>query len=232
VGIPTIVDELAKDGDPSRVAVFASWPPIAKATGGSDDALISTGRNTTNHPELLERHEATARSFARGEASGPAPSYGDYRPDVHTGALALPYLILERPRFLFIGLGDTDELAHKNDYPGYLASLRSADALIGDVAAVLESFEKEGYSTLLVVTSDHGRSHVFSEHGRDHPESARVWLLAAGNVIHARGRIDSPERRHLANVVPTVRAAMGMPERGPSQAMTELFRYSDHLALR
>jgi arylsulfatase A-like enzyme len=140
--------------------------------------------------------------------------------------LALRYLREREPRFLFLGLGDTDEHAHKSDYPSYLRALRDADRTIGEVAIHLAELSAAGTSTMLVVTTDHGRSHDFAEHGRMWPESARVWMVASGDPVVARGRVSSPQARSLADVSATLRAVAGLP---PSDApssgrvLSELF---------
>lgn len=222
----TIADDLAIDGDPSRVAVFASWKPLARATAADPSRmLVSAGRSGTNRPPLLTAHEETRDIYERGERAAPAPGYADYRPDEHTAALALAYLRRERPRFLFIGLGDTDELAHQADYAGYLRALSRADRLVGDVAITLGHLSDQGTPTLLIVTTDHGRAHDFPHHGSAYPESARTWLVAAGEAVRARGRVRSPGPRYLADVTATLRALTDAPTAtgDPGVALRELF---------
>jgi phosphopentomutase len=147
-----------------------------------------------------------------GEAAGPAPGHGDFRRDEVTARLALHHLRASRPRFLFIGLGETDEYGHRREYKNYLRALREADRVIGEVAAVLEGFERQGRETLLLVTTDHGRSHDFESHGAHAPESARVWLLAAGSRFVARGYARAIAPRRLADLAPTLRFALGLPK--------------------
>jgi arylsulfatase A-like enzyme len=186
--------------------------------------LLSTGRNGTNHPELLLDHESLAQAYQRGEAASPDPGYGSYRPDALTAEIALAYLRVRRPRFLFLSLGDTDEHAHHGSYARYLEALRYADHVVGEIAVTLADMSAAGQPTLLVVTADHGRASSFAEHGAAWPESSRVWLVAAGDAVLARGLVHSPTPRRLADIAPTVRAIAGL-DRGPSTGtvMTELF---------
>ena len=69
--------------------------------------------------------------------AGAGPGWLDYRRDRYTAALALEYLVATRPRLLFVGLGDTDEYAHRDDYPRYLDSLRAADQFVGELMTTL-----------------------------------------------------------------------------------------------
>jgi arylsulfatase A-like enzyme len=73
-----------------------------------------------------------------------------------------------------------------------------------------------GERTVVMLTSDHGRSRDFKNHGGGYPESARVWLVAAGAGITARGPIDAPVPRYLADIAPTMRKLLGLPrDEGP-----------------
>jgi hypothetical protein len=221
---PTLADELS-NGDPKRVAVFSSWPTIARAASREPEGvLISAGRRGTSHPELLAGDPVLQTLVDAGERSGARPGYGSYRPDRHTAALALRYLRQHPPRLLFLGLGDTDEWAHQDDYPHYLEALRQADRVIGELAIHLADLSAGGTPTLLLITTDHGRSHGFVDHGRVWPESARIWLVAAGDPVRARGRVASPRSRRLADVTATLRAVAGLPSSaGQGRVLSELF---------
>ena len=141
--------------------------------------------------------------------------------------MALSYLRAERPDFLFVGLGETDEFAHQGNYAGYLDALREADDFLGEVSAELAARAQQGVKTALFVTADHGRAESFREHGKPYPESARVWLVASGTAILARGFVASPEQRRLADIAPTLRTVFGLPgdgSRGAGTPLTELLR--------
>jgi hypothetical protein len=212
---PTLLDEiLALPGtSPADVSVVASWEGIEKAASIDPNRLtISVGRTSGRTRSLFATDPEGARLLLQGERSGPEPGHGDFRRDQATANLALHYLRTRRPRFMFIGLGETDEFGHRRDYRSYLRALRQADDVIGKVANVLDDFEREGQDTLLLVTSDHGRSYDFETHGGHAPESARVWLFAAGSRFVARGYARAAVPRHLADLAPTLRFAVGLPE--------------------
>jgi arylsulfatase A-like enzyme len=131
----------------------------------------------------------------------------------------------ERPDFLFVGLGETDEFAHQGNYAGYLDALREADRFLGELATELAARAQAGVRTALFVTADHGRAASFKDHGKPYPESARVWLVASGTAIAARGFVSSPQPRHLADITPTLRSVFGLPAdgtRGAGSPLTEL----------
>ena len=193
----TIVDEVIDAG--SEAAVISSWELIDRAAAKDPGrAILSTGRHHVAHREVFDD-----KTFDEGASSGPGCGIGDYRPDALTIRLALDYLSHHTPKFAFVGLGDTDEHAHRDDRAGYIDALRTADAFLAALDARLPA------SATILVTADHGRAANFRDHGMM-PEAARVWLVARGAGIDARGPLDqSPVR--LADVTPTIRCLLGMP---------------------
>ena len=117
-----------------------------------------------------------------------------------------------RPRCAFLGLGDADEHAHLGDYRSYLAALRAFDAFVGELTATLARQGEHGASTTVIVTTDHGRADSVTGHGAKHPESGRVWLFAAGGAVPARGKVALAQPAKLADVAPTARTLLGLPE--------------------
>ena len=182
-GARTLLDEFAaaSAGDSNQVALFTSWPDIARVAS------------------------------ERGVVAEPLPRSGGFRADAITADLAIAHLKAHPPKFLFLGLGEPDEFGHQNDYAGYLRALHRADARIAEVDQELTRLAARGTRTALFVTADHGRADSFVEHGSKFPESARVWLIAAGSALGATGFVAAPSQRRLADLAPTVRQIAGLP---------------------
>lgn len=181
--------------DPSA-AVYASWETIARAVPASAAGLaVHAGRGP-------------------GEDEPPYPGNDDYRPDQRTAAMAIDHLVHNRPRFLWLALGDTDEWAHRHDYRGYVEALRFADGVVGEIAAHLAEMGERGARTVLVVTTDHGRDPDFADHGGR--ASAGVWLMARGGPIAKHGAAPLSRVRHLRDIAPTLAEILGVP--GPEGA--------------
>jgi hypothetical protein len=195
---PTIVDQVGSGS--SDVAVFSSWGPIVRAAATkASDVVMSTG----------------------------TPGTGEFRADRATADRALAYFAERHPTFMFVGLGEPDEYAHKGDYPGYLGSLRQADVVIGELLSLLATGGDRGQRTTVLVTCDHGRADDFRNHGAPWPESSRVWLVAYGGAITAHGFIDAERRHRLADIVPTIRELLGLPAdltSGAGSPIAELLR--------
>ncbi|MEZ4229960.1 MAG: hypothetical protein R3B89_12365 [Polyangiaceae bacterium] len=220
---PGLVEQLA-GADPGDVAVFASWPTVGDALRPDAPALVSAGKKyLLGAPELAR--VGLVDTWEAAQAVSPKPGYNNYRPDHETAALGLAYLQRRHPRFLFMSLGDTDEYAHQGKREAYWQALRRYDRTVAAVERTLAEFEARGARTLFLLTTDHGRADGFSEHGAAYPESSRVWLIAGGSAVRARGTVESPRERRLRDVAPTVLLAAG---RSPSasndgEPLLELF---------
>ncbi len=202
-----LVEQLAS-GDPGEVAVFASWPTVGDALRVNAPGLISTGRKHLLGKDQLEQ-AGLLESWRSAHGRSAKPGWGNYRPDAETSEIALAYLQRRQPRFLFLSLGDTDEYAHQGKRDSYWLALRRFDRTVALVEQALNELAAQGGRTLLLITTDHGRAEGFSEHGAQYPESSRVWLLATGTAVRARGVVESPRERRLRDVAPTVLFAAG-----------------------
>jgi len=206
---PTLLDEWQAAHPDTQMTIISSWSRIPRAAAKDLSPIaVSAGRSFVVRPDEFCTSTELCTQFKAGAQLSPWPGTDDYRPDRATASLALTYLRTHHSRFVFIGLGDTDEYAHRGDYDGYLAALRHADDTLGAVHQWMSEQERKGHRTLLVVTADHGRSSGFVNHGGA-PEAARVWALFAGSVVTARGR-PITTRRRLADIAPTIRSAVGL----------------------
>jgi hypothetical protein len=210
----TFMDELRARGDSKEdVAVISSWPAIQRAAALDPTQLVmSTGRDFGFNREAL-RFDNTARmNLWSGDDAFPYPGDDDhYRPDYFTGKIAVRYLAEKKPSFLFIGLGDGDEFAHRNDYHGYLNALEQEDKIIGDVTRTLDNMGERGKRTTVLVTADHGRCDNFRDHGPECVESSHTWIVAGGGQVPTQGLVNLTTERHLADIAPTIRIIMGLP---------------------
>ena len=222
---PTLIDDLAArfGCSPGAAAVLTSWPDIGRVAAQRPDCTtMSSGRHGGFHLERLRPLPADAARFEADGRADPFPGHGDFRPDHLTGAQALAYLERYEPRFLFLGLGETDEYAHRGDYRGYLSALSEADRWVGAIARALDRLAERGRRTALFVTADHGRAKSFADHGAAYPESAEIWLIAAGTAITARGVPSREGPRRLADVTPTARRLLGLEPDHSARAGTAL----------
>jgi predicted AlkP superfamily pyrophosphatase or phosphodiesterase len=187
---PTLLDEVDS-------AVVASWDWIARMTRR---VPISAGRNAGH----MRDNFRVSPDLDDAVTSPAFPGVDDYRPDRYTAPLALAVLQERRPCFFWISLGDTDEYAHRGDYPSYLEALRAFDAFLGDLDATLAAMKAD---PIVIVTADHGRNKSFVDHGVE-TESSRVWIVVAGGPIVPLAPV---EIGTLCQIAPLLRRALGLP---------------------
>lgn len=210
---------------PGETRAVGSWEKLERAVSFDEERVPSSfGRHHVHAADRLVTERSIGRALERGAKARAAPGKHDYRPDEHTATLALRVLEEQRPRLMFVGLGDTDEHAHNGNYPAYLRALDRADRFLAELDHTLERMG-EAERTTVIVTTDHGRSDSFCHHGAAFQESRRVWLVAKGAGIEARGAVEASAMHHLRDVAPTVRALLGLSngtEPGAGRAIDEL----------
>ena len=132
--------------------------------------------------------------------------------DAITFQTALEYLKHQRPRLLFIGLGETDEWAHRNDYPHYLDAAHQMDAYMRQLWDYLQSDPQYQNKTTLIILPDHGRGlgRKWTDHGEKTAHSEETWMAFMGPDTPALGERDqSAPQVHEAQIAATIAALLG-----------------------
>ena len=117
-------------------------------------------------------------------------------------AQAAEYLRSDDPDFLFLYLGEVDEVGHKYGWMSaeYLRAIHHAFDCIEKIRAVLPE------DSILLVTADHG-GHDRS-HGTDQPEDMTIPFLALGKPFEAETSFDE---MNIKDIAPTIASWLGVP---------------------
>jgi hypothetical protein len=192
-----------------RVQVFATWETFFRILNVERSGLDV--RAGWRPPFAHERVRTPARDTLDAVFRSTTPLFGGNALDAITFAALREALRTDRPRVLFLGLGETDEWAHQGRYDLLLESAHRSDALIAELWALLQELPEYRGTTTLLITTDHGRgvgSRDWQHHGSDVAGSDNVWLAAMGPGIAALG-----ERAGVSSsqgqVAATVAAALG-----------------------
>jgi arylsulfatase A-like enzyme len=132
---------------------------------------------------------------------------GGVRPDTATFAEARAYLLQHRPRVLHLGLGGTDEAAHRKEYGNYLRQAHLADRIIAHLWQLVQSLPEYRDNTSLIVTTDHGRGnsrHNWHRHGAFVNGSSQTWLALLGKGVRTGGESRQKEQLFSSQIAGTI----------------------------
>lgn len=151
--VPGIIDLVRKEK--RRAAVFYTWEELR---------------------DLWRPGSAVYSSFIN--IYGP----DGFTSDTAIARLAADYLVVERPDFTFLYLGQVDEIGHRHGWMSseYLRTIEVADAALGYILGQLENTGLLKNTTCLLTADHGGHDHA---HGLDLPEDMTVpWILSGCGV--------------------------------------------------
>lgn len=197
----TVLEWLAgRPGFANGIEVFGSWDVFPWIFNVDRSALPVNAHGPPFAPASTEREEL----FNRMAAWLPEHWRGS-RLDAPAMAGALEAMRTRAPRVLVVLLGETDEWAHQRRYDLYLDAARRADRFMAELWEMAESLPAYRGRTRLLVSTDHGRGpgRDWTDHGRDLPAAARIWMGAVGPGVRALGvdsRINATQSQFAATL--------------------------------
>lgn len=195
-------------GFEGRVAAFASWDVFPYILNADRSGLpVSAGWEGTigsSDPD---------RSALLNAIQNDTPRYWDsVRFDVFTHQAAVEHIRQHQPRVIYVAYGETDDWAHSGRYDLYAEAAWRTDDFIGRLWELLQSIPQYRNTTALLITTDHGRGSRpadWTGHGRDLPESDRIWMAALGAGVPARGVVEGVATTQ-SQVAATAAALLGL----------------------
>jgi hypothetical protein len=190
-----------------RVAAFGAWQVFQGIFNQKRCGfVVNTGYEPLNDaratPELKLLNALKARTprIWEDESFDPLPFY-----------TAVEYLKAEKPRVLFIGLGETDDWAHMGAYPEYLNAVNRDDSYLQELWTLVQSMPEYRDKTTLIVLPDHGRGRgvLWGLHAWPVPGAGQTWMAFLGPDTPARGerRLNAPVTE--SQVAATMAALLG-----------------------
>jgi hypothetical protein len=195
-----------RPGFNGKIAAFASWELLPWIVNVERSHLPANGDGAPISAATTDRERAI-NEFA---ADLP-PYWGETRADAPTGFGALEYLKKNKPRVLYVMLGETDEWAHGRRYDLYLDSAWRNDRFIRKLWETAQSMPGYTGQTALVLATDHGRGSTgenWTGHGEKVPESDQIWMAVMGPGVAPLGT-RSAVKATQAQVAATVAMLLG-----------------------
>jgi hypothetical protein len=191
----------------SRVAAFGAWQ-VFRGIFNRDRCgfLVNAGYEPMNDgpvtPELTLLNALKDKSphVWSDEAFDLLPFY-----------TAMEYLKVNKPRVLFIGLGETDDWAHMGAYPEYLNAAHRDDEYLRELWTQLQSMPEYRDQTTLIVLPDHGRGSglLWSLHAWPVPGSGQTWMAFIGPDTAPLGERQMRAAVTESQVASTIAALLG-----------------------
>lgn len=185
----TVFEWLAKQrGFEGRVQAFATWDTFYRIFNVERSGLDV--RAGWVPPFGGDPVRTSAKDTLDALYRTTTPLFGGNALDAITWAAQKESLRTNRPRLLFLGLGETDEWMHAGRYDLALESVRRADATIADLWDTLQSMPEYRGTTTLIITTDHGRglgATDWRHHGAHIPGSEDIFVAALGPGVTALG---------------------------------------------
>lgn len=124
---------------------------------------------------------------------------------------AIEYVKANKPRLLFVGLGETDNWAHAGSYAEYLNAAHLGDSYLQQLWELVQSMPEYRGKTTLIVLPDHGRGvgAQWTDHGEMIPESKETWMAFLGPDTPALGERIEADPVTESQVAATLAALLG-----------------------
>lgn len=189
-----------------KVAAFSSWNVMPFILNEE-----KTGIPVNSGYELLEEGENTLNTLIN-EVQQNVVHKSHTRYDLLTYASAKNYIEEKHPKVVFIGLGETDEYAHKGRYDQYLQKAHQVDQIIAELWYYVQTDPFYKNNTTFIITTDHGRGSKtakWSTHGFWVKGSGEAWMAMIGQGIAPDGERKVKERLYQKQIASTVSVLLG-----------------------
>lgn len=204
----TVLEWLHKrPGFEGKVAAFGAWDVISAIVNGKRAGFtVNAGYEPLTVSPTSERIETLNRLKAE-TVLWPEEPFDSFV--FHT---ALEYLKAQKPRVLFLSLGETDEWAHDGKYEHYLRAAHRVDTYLKELWDTLQSMPEYRGNTALIFATDHGRGDGpagWKDHGEKTPDSKYVWMAFLGAGVGSRGERRGGPAVTQSQIAATVAGLLG-----------------------
>ncbi len=169
----------------NQIACFASWdvfPYIVSSEFGS----IYTNAGFADYPFGTSEKIKTLNA---AQFEQPTP-WDSVRHDYTTFSFALDFMKRNKPKVMYLSLGETDDWAHNDRYDRVLETLNRTDNYFKVLWNYLQSEEFYKDRTGVIICTDHGRGdNIFNwmSHNDKLPGAEYVWMAVISPNVEQRG---------------------------------------------
>ena len=196
----------------NRVAAFGSWGVFPYIINRAEPHAGRGGVGTARGHGALERG-----AFDWQAHGGDAEDVGRLLLRLfHVSVGVWSTFKRQKPRVMYIGLGETDEFAHEGQYDHYLHSARNVDQYLSSLWETVQGMPDYRGVTTMIVTTDHGRGNApveWRSHGASIAGSDKIWIAVIGPDTSSVGERTKTEPLTQSQVAATVGSLLGLDYR-------------------
>ena len=125
---------------------------------------------------------------------------------------AKEYIQKFKPSVVYLGFGETDEMAHQGRYDLYLEKASQIDRMLAELWHWVQSTPGYKDNTTFIITTDHGRgksSSKWTNHGFFVNGSSQTWLALVGPNIKPLGEMKNDEQIYQKQIAQTIANMVG-----------------------
>ena len=195
-----------------RVLAFGSWDRFPFILNESRNHLkVNAGWRKS----LSTSPSATEKVLDQMQDDNPK-LWKEVRYDGYTYHYAVEAIKRQKPKFIYIAFGETDNFGHYGQYDEYLWAAHRTDDFIRRLWELTQSDVFYRGKTTFIITCDHGRGYdrrnpkVWQNHGYGTPNDEQTWLMAFGKDVPARGEVKGGMTYYNKQVAATVAHYLGI----------------------
>lgn len=189
-----------------KVVAFTSWNILPFILNESNNKLPVNGGY-----EALDENEDTINILIN-QVQKSVLKKQHTRFDLLTYSSAKTYIEQNHPKVMFLGLGETDEFAHKGQYDRYLQKAHQVDEMIAELWYNVQTDTFYKNNTIFIITTDHGRgskSRNWNSHGFWVKGSGETWMAIIGKGIKPSNDVNEKKQIYQNQIAATIANLLG-----------------------
>lgn len=191
-----------------RVAVLGGWDAFPRIFNRERSHLPMRAGWETPFPDKPTPPQDLLNTLYRTTTH----EFSDMPWDAFLQQTLLDYVAANKPRFLFVGYGETDEWAHNGRYDLVLESAHNVDAFIRQLWTTMQAMPQYRGKTTFLITTDHGRGdgpENWKHHDWNVDGAENMWIAVLGPDTPALGERKTAARVTQSQIAATAAALLG-----------------------
>lgn len=186
-----------------KVVAFTSWDVFPYILNEERNGmLINSG-----YENREEQNSSATQVLINKVQSDAVFNKGGTRHDQLTFLTAKEYMQQHHPKVIMLGLGETDEYAHRGRYDLYLQQANQIDRMLAELWYWIQTTPGYKDNTSFLITTDHGRGKLdknWTSHSTFIRGSSQTWMAMIGPGIEPLGEIKEDQQlyqQQIANII-------------------------------